>query len=140
MANKENTTATSSNYTATIAESSRELSPRERVMFKDTQNAISINELAEEAKANGAKAFIEGIAGYVVLDIHNDKSDDKDYKNYLIMDKDGQKYVTGSQAFWNSFKSIYDEMAGETEPWNIEINLLPSKNYKGKNVLTCSLV
>lgn len=136
---KQNTQA-ESNYSATITESSRELSARERVMFKDTQNAVSINELAEEAHKEGAKAFIEGIAGYVVLDIHNDKSDDKDYKNYLIIDKDGQKYVTGSQAFWNSFKSIYDEMADETEPWSIEINLLPSKNYKGKNVLTCSLI
>ena len=135
-----NNETTASNYSATIAESSRELSARERVMFKDTQNAISINELAEEAHKEGAKAFIEGIAGYVVLDIHNDKSDDKDYKNYLIIDKDGQKYVTGSQAFWNSFKSIYEEMADETEPWSIEINLLPSKNYKGKNVLTCSLI
>lgn len=135
-----NNETTVSNYSATIAESSRELSARERVMFKDTQNAISINELAEEAHKDGAKAFIEGVAGYVVLDIHNDKSDDKDYKNYLVIDKDGQKYVTGSQAFWNSFKSIYDEMAGETDPWNIEINLLPSKNYKGKNVLTCSLI
>ena len=131
---------TASNYSATITESSRELSARERVMFKDTQNAVSINELAEEAHKEGAKAFIEGIAGYVVLDIHNDKSDDKDYKNYLVIDKDGQKYVTGSQAFWNSFKSIYDEMVGETDPWSIEINLLPSKNYKGKNVLTCSLI
>lgn len=135
-----NNETTASNYSATIAESSRELSARERVMFKDTQNAISINELAEEAHKDGAKAFIEGIAGYVVLDIHNDKSDDKDYKNYLIIDKDGQKYVTGSQAFWNSFKSIYNEMAEETDPWSIEINLLPSKNYKGKNVLTCSLI
>jgi len=135
-----NNETTASNYSATIAESSRELSARERVMFKDTQNAISINELAEEAHKDGAKAFIEGVAGYVVLDIHNDKSDDKDYKNYLVIDKDGQKYVTGSQAFWNSFKSIYDEMAEETDPWNIEINLLPSKNYKGKNVLTCSLI
>ena len=135
-----NNETTASNYSATIAESSRELSARERVMFKDTQNAISINELAEEAHKEGAKAFIEGIAGYVVLDIHNDKSDDKDYKNYLVIDKDGQKYVTGSQAFWNSFKSIYEEMADETEPWSIEINLLPSKNYKGKNVLTCSLI
>lgn len=136
---KQNTTA-ESNYSATITESSRELSARERVMFKDTQNAVSINELAEEAHKEGAKAFIEGVAGYVILDIHNDKSDDKDYKNYLVIDKDGQKYVTGSQAFWNSFKSIYDEMAGEAEPWSIEINLLPSKNYKGKNVLTCSLI
>lgn len=129
-----------SNYSATIAESSRELTARERVMFKDTQNAVSINDLAEEAKKNDAKAFIEGIAGYVVLDIHNDKSDDKDYKNYLIIDKDGQKYVTGSQAFWNSFMGIYNEMKEETDPWSIEINLLPSKNYKGKNVLTCSLI
>lgn len=137
---KQNTTPTESNYLATIAESSRELSARERVMYKDTQNAISINDLAEEAAKDGNKAFIEGIAGYVVLDIHNDKSDDKDYKNYLIIDNDGQKYVTGSQAFWNSFKAIYDEMANESEPWSIEINLLPSKNYKGKNVLTCSLI
>lgn len=129
-----------SNYSATIAESSRELTARERVMFKDTQNAVSINDLAEEAKKNDAKAFIEGIAGYVVLDIHNDKSDDKDYKNYLIIDKDGQKYVTGSQAFWNSFMGIYNEMKDEKDPWSIEINLLPSKNYKGKNVLTCSLI
>lgn len=136
---KQNTN-TESNYSATIAESSRELSARERVMYKDTQNAVSINDLAEEAAKDGNKAFIEGIADYVVLDIHNDMSDDKDYKNYLIIDKDGQKYVTGSQAFWNSFKAIYDEMANESEPWSIEINLLPSKNYKGKNVLTCSLI
>lgn len=137
---KETNKATASNYSATIADSSRELSARERVMFKDTQNAISINELAEEAKANDAKAFIEGISGYVVLDIHNDKSDDKDYKNYMILDKDGQKYVTGSTAFWNSFMDIYNEMKDDSEPWSIEINLLPSKNYKGKNVLTCSLI
>ena len=137
---KQNTTSTESIYLATIAESSRELSARERVMYKDTQNAISINDLAEEAAKDGNKAFIEGIVDYVVIDIHNDKSDDKDYKNYLIIDKDGQKYVTGSQAFWNSFKAIYDEMANESEPWSIEINLLPSKNYKGKNVLTCSLI
>lgn len=137
---KNETKATESNYTAVISESSRELSARERVMFKDTQNAISINEFAEEAKKNDAKAYIENVAGYVVLDIHNDKSDDKDYKNYVIIDSNGQKYVTGSQAFWNSFMAIYTEMAGETEPWSLEINLLPSKNYKGKNVLTCSLI
>lgn len=138
MANKEK--ATESNYRAVIAESSRELTSREKVMFKDTQNAVSINEFAEQAKAADSKAIIDGVAGYVVLDIHNDKSDDKDYKNFVIIDKDGQKYVTGSQAFWNSFIAIYDEMASETEPWSIEINLLPSKNYKGKNVLTCSLI
>lgn len=138
MANK--TKATASNYSATIAESSRELTARERIMFKDTQNAESLLDLAEEAKKNNGKAIIQNVVDYVIVDVHNEKSDDVDYKNYLIIDGDGQKYVTGSESFWNSFMAIYTEMENETEPWGIELNLLESKNYKGKFILTCSLV
>lgn len=137
MAKKE---ATASNYSATILDASRELTSRERVMFKDTQNAISINDFAEQAKAEGGKAIIENVKDYVHISVHNDKSDDKDYDNYLIIDGNGDKYVTGSHAFWNSFMDIYNEMKEETEPWGIQLNLIPSKNYKGKNVLTCSLI
>jgi hypothetical protein len=72
--------------------------------------------------------------------VHNEKSDDKDYDNYIVVDGKGDKYVTGSTAFWNAFMSIFEEMKGETEPWSIQLNLIPSKNYKGKNVLTCSLI
>ena len=132
--------ATASNYSATIVEASRELTARERVMYKDTQNAISMNDFAEQAKTEGGKAIIENVKDYVHLNIHNDKSDDKDYDNYLIIDGNGDKYVTGSQAFWNAFMDIYSEMKDETEPWGIQLNLIPSKNYKGKNVLTCSLI
>lgn len=129
-----------SNYSVTIIDSSRELTARERVMFKDTQNATSMNELAEQAKADGAKAIITDVKDYVHITVHNEKSDDKDYDNFMIIDANGDKYVTGSQAFWNSFMDIYAEMKDETEPWGIQLNLIPSKNYKGKNVLTCSLI
>jgi hypothetical protein len=135
--NKEQTSA---NYSATISETSMELTAREKVMFKDTQNAVSLLDLAKDAKANGAKAIVENIKGYVVLDIHNEKSDDVDYKNYLIVDGNGDKYVTGSASFMNSFLDIYKEMKDETEPWSIQLNLLPSKNYKDKEILTCSLI
>ena len=135
--NKEQTVA---NYSATITETSMELTAREKVMFKDTQNAVSLLDLAKDAKANGAKAIVENIKGYVVLDIHNEKSDDIDYKNYLIVDGNGDKYVTGSDSFMNSFLDIYKEMKDETEPWSIQLNLLPSKNYKDKEILTCSLI
>ena len=138
MANK--TAATASNYSATIVEASRELTAREKVMFKDTQNAISMNDFAEQAKSEDGKAIITDVKDFVHISIHNDKSEDKDYDNYLIIDGAGDKYVTGSQAFWNSFMDIYNEMKDETEPWGIQLNLIPSKNYKGKNVLTCSLV
>ena len=129
-----------SNYSAEIVEASREFSARERVMFKDTQNAISMNDFAEQAKSEGAKAIIDNVKDYVHIMIHNEKSEDKDYDNYIIVDGAGDKYVTGSQAFWNSFMDIYNEMKDETDPWGIQLNLIPSKNYKGKNVLTCSLV
>ena len=128
------------NYSATIVEASRELTAREKVMFKDTQNAISMNDFAEQAKSEGGKPIITDVKDFVHISIHNDKSEDKDYDNYLIIDGAGDKYVTGSQAFWNSFMDIYNEMKDETEPRGIQLNLIPSKNYKGKNVLTCSLV
>ena len=134
-----NTEATA-NYSATIVDSSRELTARERVMFKDTQNAISMNDFAEQAKAENGKAIIENVKDFVHITVHNEKSDDKDYDNYLVIDANGEKYVTGSQAFWDSFKAIYDEMKNESEPWGIQLNLIPSKNFKGKNVLTCSLI
>ena len=136
MAKKENT----SNYSATILEASRELTAREKVMFKDTQNAISMNEFAEQAKEQAGKAIIENVKDFVHIQIHNEKSEDKDYDNYIVVAENGDKYVTGSQAFWNAFMDIYNEMKDETEPWGIQLNLIPSKNYKGKNVLTCSLI
>lgn len=137
---KEKTATKSANYSAVIAETNMELTARERIMFKDTQNAVSLMDMAKDAKANDAKAIVEDIKGYVVLDIHNEKSEDIDYKNYLIVDREGNKYVTGSASFFSSFKAIFDEMVNETEPWSIELNLLDSKNYKGKEILTCSLI
>lgn len=133
------TESTQSNYRAEIVESSRELSPKERVMFKDLGNAIQLVDFAHEAIENGGKAIIE-VHDYAVVSIHNDATEDKDYTNYLIIDKNNQKYYTGSQSFWNSFKNIYDEMKDSDEEWGIELNLLPSKNYKGKEILTCSLI
>ena len=131
---------TESNYLASIKESSRELSAKERVMFKDLGNATKLNDFAEEAMKSGVKAIITNIKDYVIIDIHNEASQDVDYSNYLIVDGNGDKYYTGSAPFWNSFKSIWDEMHDSGEEWGIQLNLTPSKNYAGKQVLTCSLI
>lgn len=131
---------TETNYSAVIEESSMELTARDRIKFKDTQNAISLLDMARDAKMNNAKAVIDNIKGYVTLNIHNDASADKDYKNFVIVDGAGNKYVTGSLSFMRSFMDIFNEMKNEPEAWSIELNLLPSKNYKDKEILTCSLV
>lgn len=120
-------------YEVTIKEASMELTAKERIRLKDTTNAIKLDTATDEAPLTiSPKAF-------AILSIHNEKSDNVDYLNYIIVDKDGNKYVTGSESFWSSFKSIWDEMENEPEEWELEIYKLDSKNYKGKKFLTCSL-
>ena len=120
-------------YEVKISASSRDLTARERLMYKDTSNAIRL----DEATAKGA-IVITPVA-YAVLEIHNEKGDDKDYNNYVVVDDEGNKYVTGSSSFWKAFEDIWDEMSSENEPFEIEIYRLESKNYKGKQFITCSI-
>ena len=124
-------------FNITIKESSKtDLTARERVLLKDTSNAVKLDEVVTE---DGAPFVLSPVA-YAVLAVHNEKakSDDKDYEQYLILDSDGNKYVTGSQSFWNSFADIWSDMEGE--PFELSIYKKPSKNYTGKCFLTCSIV
>lgn len=126
-----------SDYSVVISEVSQELTAKERIMLKDTTNAIKLDELTQETD----EKVIISPAIYAVLDIHNEKSEqNKDYKNFIIIDKTGKKYVTSSESFWNSFMDIANEMAGETEEWSIEVYRVPSKNFKGKEFLNCSIM
>lgn len=122
-------------YSATIKESSFELSAKQRVAFKDTTNAIKIEELIKNDNH-----FVTDVAGYAVLGIHNEQSENKDYEVYVIVAKDGTRYVTGSSAFFTAFIDIWKELKDETEEWAIEIYGKESKNYKGKQFITCSVV
>lgn len=127
-------------YTATVREVSKEISVKEKIMLKDTSNAISIDALTQEASFNNEKVLID-VDYYAILDIHNEKSDNKDYINFIIVDKSGNKYVTGSESFITAFTDIYDEMKGAGEEnITIEIYRKESKNYKGKDFITCSIV
>ena len=120
-------------YKVEIIESSKELSAKERISLKDTTNAIKL----DEALAEGDVIITP--VDYAILAIHNEKAEDKDYENYIIVDKSGTKYVTGSSSFWNSFIEIYEEMKDEDEEYSILAYRVESKNYKGKYFLTCSI-
>lgn len=133
-------TQNNENYTSTIREASRELSAKERVMFKDMANATSLVDFVSAQREIGEKAIID-VADFAVIDVHNPKAQDNtDYTIYLVIDKNGNKFYTSSEAFWSAFSNIYAEMKDADEEWGIEAVLIPSKNYKGKEILTCSLV
>ena len=121
-------------YTVEIKETSKELTARERLMLKDLTNAIKLD------TASDTEDIVITPVAYAVLSIHNEKSDNKDYENYIIQDKNGDTYVTGSESFWSSFMNIFDEMKNEAEEWSIKAYKKPSKNYTGKSFITCSIV
>lgn len=120
-------------YSVSIKESSRELTAKQRIALKDTTSAIKLDE------ATQVEPVTINVDMYAVLAIHNEKSENPDYDNYVVVDKNGTKYVTGSASFWSSFMDIYEEMEDEDEEWAIKVYRVPSKNYKGKEFITCSI-
>ena len=121
-------------YEVKIRRTSKELSAKDRIKIKDTTNAIRL----DEATAEGA--IIISPDYFAVLDIHNEKSEDKDYTQVVLVDVAGNKYVTGSASFLTAFENIVDEMDGIDEEYQIEVYRRESKNYKGKSFITCSIV
>lgn len=124
----------STEYSAKIVESNREFSARERIMMKDFTNAEQLDTLLDTE----GKVTIEP-ADYAILEVHNSKSKDKqDYRKIVIIDGNGNKYITGSESFIKSFVDIMSEM--DDEAFAIEAYKVPSKNYAGKSFLTCSII
>lgn len=122
-------------YEVKINSVSKELTARERVMLKDTRNAIKLDEAIKDTPLVISPDY------YAVLDVHNEKSkEDKDFQNFIVVDTAGNKYVTGSASFFEAFTEIVEEMSGTGEDYEIEIYKLDSKNYKGKQFITCSIV
>lgn len=128
-------------YKTTVVESNREsLTGRERIMLMDTGNALSIDSLTQQAKLEGQKCVI-GVDTWALLKIENDKADDKEYENIVILDREGEKYVTGSKSFISTFLNIARALkeSGDDD-LVIQAFRKESKNYKGKDFITCSLV
>lgn len=126
-------------YNVKIVGGSREFTARERLKLKDTGACIALDAATQEGE------LIIAPAGWAELLIHNDKSEDKDYSNYVVIDTAGNMYVTGSNSFFEAFKDIWDEMVAEavdgaTDPYEIRVYRIESKNYKGKSFITCSIV
>ena len=125
-------------YKVSITFASKELSVKEKLAVKDFTAAVSI-----DSALDNDGSLIIAPAMYAILDVHNERSKkEKDYRKFVVVDRAGTKYTTGSESFFTSFKEIFDIMADEApdEEYSIECFRKPSKNYAGKTFLTCTIV
>lgn len=121
-------------YSVKIRTASKDLTHKERVQLKDTTNATGIDQLTQDGPV------VLDIAFYAILDIHNEKSENKDYSVCVMVDKGGNKFCTSSPSFISTMEDIMADMDGCDEEWSLEAQRRPSNNYKGKEFLTCSVV
>ena len=136
MAIKNNTVER--DYTVIIRESSRDLTAKEKIAFRDFGNAVKLDENLTEDDS-----MLIAPKDFVIIDVHNEKAKgNKDYVKYIIIDEAGTKYVTGSDSFFSRFIEIFETMREDApdEPYQIEVYKRPSKNYAGKSFISCSLV
>ena len=128
----------SENYSAKIVKVyGKDLTTKDRIAVKNTSDAIKLD---RETQENGAVAI--SVDYFAELAIHSEKADPQDYSQYVIVDKDGTKYVTGSPSFWSTFMDIYDEVqdAEDIDDFAIKVYRMPSRNREGKDFLTCTII
>lgn len=129
----------SENYKVTILETSKKLTAKECVALRTGINAMSLD------KATAVEEVEIHPDYYALLSIHNEKSNDKDYETFIVVDKSGDAFATGSKSFIETFKAICEEMdeanaeADEAEEYAIIAFRQDSKNYSGKSFITCRI-
>ena len=122
-------------YSVKVVEASRQLTAKERIAVKDFGLAAHLDEAVTET------ALVIKVKDYVVLQVHNEKADNREYVKYLLIDDNGERYITGSEPFWSTFKDIWDEISVEPDvDWSLKVYRQESKNYKGKHFLTCTII
>lgn len=124
-------------YRAVIVEGAQGMSRKEQLMFLDLTDCESLDELTKDGPV-----MIEDITdeSYALIAVHNEKAENKDYNVLVLIDKNGTRYRSGSEPFYNAFRDIQKHMSGSGETWGIKAFRKPSKNYAGRDFLTCTVI
>lgn len=130
-------------YKAVVKESVKGLTAREKIAIKALNDVTELNDMVTPEQA-----IMINIDNVVTVQIHNEKSDNQDYNKYVYIDKDGTKYVSGSEPLYTTVKDILSDIEDaiadgemdETEDITIKVMKKESANYKGQMFLTAELI
>ena len=130
-------------YKSVVKESVKGLTAREKIAIKALNDVTELNDLVTPEQA-----IMINIDNVVTVQVHNEKSDSQDYNKYVYIDKDGTKYVSGSEPLYTTVKDILSDIEDaiadgemdETEDITIKVMKKESANYKGQMFLTAELI
>ena len=119
-------------FRSEISYCNTDLTVKEKIQFKNLNDSESINTLE-----NGTRLTVDK---WGLLNIHNEKLDEQDYQNVVLVTPEGNKYHTSSNSFFMAIDDIQSELdeAGESGAFDIKIVKKQSKNNSGQ-FITCVL-
>lgn len=130
-------------YKAVVKESVKGLTAREKIAIKALNDVTELNDLVTPEQA-----IMINLDNVVTVQVHNEKSNNQDYNKYVYIDKDGTKYVSGSEPLYTTVKDILSDIEDaiadgemdETEDITIKVMKKESANYTGQMFLTAELI
>lgn len=126
-------------YSVKIIDSTVELSAKDKAkLVTGLDDCVSINDTIDDTADDAL--VIENPLGYVELEITNPKAENPVYSKYIIVTKDGEWYITGSESLIESYLDIAEIMSEVDEDYSIKIKKVESRNYKGKHFFKCYIL
>lgn len=124
-------------YNVKIIETSKTMTAKEKVRIKDFTNALQLDDFIKPGEH-----FALDYDFHALMEVHNDraKGDNKDYQKCVVVDKTGQSYITGSPSFITAMQEVLEEMSESGEEFQLDCYKADSKNYSGKQFLTCTVI
>lgn len=118
-----------------ISESLKTLTKKDMLQLKDLSDAIKLDQATQE---NGT-VMIFDVRNIVSLSlVSDDPQNPQEYSKTVVVDADGNRYVTGSDSFARRAWEIAKEMDGDE--FGLKVYRRPSKNYAGREFLSCSVI
>lgn len=120
-----------------ITESLVNLTKKDLLQLKDLSDAVKLDQATQEA-ANGS-VIINNVKNIVSLNlVSDDPQNPQEYSKTVVIDGDGIRFVTGSDSFARRAWEIAREMDGDE--FGLKVYRRPSKNYAGREFLSCSVI
>lgn len=136
-----NETINSSNYESSITFASRDLSPIEKIKLKDLTATVALDDELKSIPDHKLTFTPELV---VVVSVHNPKAkSNTDYDTLVFTDSEtGVRYRTSSTSFRSAVLDILNDLiAADINPNTVPLVAYtrPSKNFTGKDFLTCAI-
>lgn len=122
-------------FNVVIEKSLKEVTKKEMLQLKDLTDAVRLDQATQEHGSVMIPNVLNMVKMFLVSD---DPKNPQEYAKMVITDTEGNRFVTGSESFARRAWEIADDMDGEE--FGLKVYRRPSKNYPGREFLSCSVI